>query len=816
LWIPHKPTPKQLIFLNVDKREALFGGSAGGGKLLPLDTPLATPHGWTTMGAVQAGDIVFGVDGLPHGVLAASAVQERSGWRLTFDDGAEIVAHDEHRWLTFDASELAALTRRDPEWRSRRRERRISRASGKKTSRFTAALVARNALHPPVCLPPPAGTIRTTAELVATLYTPAGRVNHAIPVTAPLALPERELPLDPYVLGVWLGDGKSRVGGITSMDAEIVAAVESAGFAIGWQHQAPGNRATDYRFDGLYQRLRYLGVIRNKHIPDAYLWASEAQRIALVQGLLDTDGNVGNNGQVEFTNTNRRIVDGLAHVLRSLGHKIRIREGRATLYGKDCGVKYVLKFAPLQQLFRLPRKAERLKLAERRTTRFRYLVGAERVERQSMRCIRVSAPDGLYLAGESFIATHNTECLLMAALQYVDVPSYKAMLFRETLQDLRLPGGLIPRSHEWLDDTPARWNDNQHQWTFPSGATLSFGYLANEEDHLRYKGMEAQFIGFDELTQHREHQYRYLFSRLRRLATAQQVPIRMRSATNPGGPGEAWVRERFGLDPEHPEQRSAAIDAARIFIPSRLEDNPYLDTAEYEASLNELPLADRLQLRYGDWTIKPRGGTFQRAWFPHISDVPDDMRWVRYWDMAATSEAQSRRRGRHGSDYTAGVLLGEKNGRYVVGHAIHFRHGPKDAEDVIARTAREDGPEVPIAMEQESGASGVIVIDHYARTVLRGYTFIADPKNVRKELRADPVASAAQRGLVSIVTAPWNTEYLDELEAFPSATVHDDLVDATSGAFAMLRQSGESGVPMFTRAGRQVPLASGLGILGMG
>jgi hypothetical protein len=139
-----------------------------------------------------------------------------------------------------------------------------------------------------------------------------------------------------------------------------------------------------------------------------------------------------------------------------------------------------------------------------------------------------------------------SDWLLMEALKYVEVPGYAAILFRRSYTDLSLPGALMDRAEHWLKPTEARWSDKEKTWHFPSGATLTFGYLENYRDHYRYQGPEFQFVGFDELTQFFERQYLYLFSRLRRLAGV-QIPIRMRAASNPGGIGHEWVRERFPI-----------------------------------------------------------------------------------------------------------------------------------------------------------------------------------------------------------------------------------------------------------------------------
>ena len=104
----------------------------------------------------------------------------------------------------------------------------------------------------------------------------------------------------------------------------------------------------------------------------------------------------------------------------------------------------------------------------------------------------------------------------MGALAQVDVPGYAALLFRRTYSDLALPGALMDRAHDWLGGTAAVWNERKHTWSFPSGATLTFGYLETERDKYRYQSSEVQYIGFDELTEFAESQYLYLFSRLRR------------------------------------------------------------------------------------------------------------------------------------------------------------------------------------------------------------------------------------------------------------------------------------------------------------
>jgi hypothetical protein len=184
-----------------------------------------------------------------------------------------------------------------------------------------------------------------------------------------------------------------------------------------------------------------------------------------------------------------------------------------------------------------------------------------------------------------------SDALLIAALQYVDIPDYSAILFRRSYTDLALPGALMDRAHEWLQDTPAKWNRETHSYTFPSGASLTFGYVQTKKDQWRYQSAEFQFIGWDEITEFPDDEaYKFLFSRLRRLAGS-EIPLRVRAASNPVGRGAQWVRRRF-IEEGHSE---------RIFIPARFTDNPHIDKDSYLLSLQEMHPALQRRLIEGSW-----------------------------------------------------------------------------------------------------------------------------------------------------------------------------------------------------------------------
>lgn len=375
-----------------------------------------------------------------------------------------------------------------------------------------------------------------------------------------------------------------------------------------------------------------------------------------------------------------------------------------------------------------------------------------------------------------------SSALLMAALQYVDVPGYSAILFRRTYADLALPGALMDRFRSWIanyDDV--HWNANSYVATFPSGARISFGYLNNTNDYLRYKGSEFQFIGMDEVTEIRESDYRYLFSRLRRPASGElsQVPLRMRSASNPA---PNWVRQRFIVEGE---------TTNRIFVPSMLTDNPGIDAESYRQSLSALDPIERRRLELGDWWATSLGTLFDRTSFvicdhTEVPQVTSSARAVRFWDLAATEPSHSN----PNPDWTVGTLMLFDQGIAYVLDVRRARVKNEKVEQLVAQTALEDGHAVAIRMEQEPGSSGKALVDQYARYVVPGYDLMGVRPTGDKITRARPFAAAAANGNIRLVRGPWISDWLDEVSAFPEATDHDDQVDSAVGAFTHLAGLG--------------------------
>lgn len=631
-WLP-TPGPQSDAFFS-DADLLLYGGAAGGGKLLDVETPIPTPHGFTKMGALRKGDTIFDEMGRQCRVTVISPIRtDAKAYVLIFDDGSEITACADHLWLTFDTKELGALTRLDPEWRARRRAKRPSRAKGNKSPAFVAAISAGNAtrIEPQDA---PSGTVRTTQQIVDTLLTPSGRRNHAIPVCGAVETEPKNLLVEPYVLGAWLGDGTAMSGGFTGIDPFIWEQIALAGYTV---THSPVEAKRHY-IRNIVGKFRAIGVLGNKHIPDIYLRGSKGQRWALLQGLMDTDGHAALDGACEFDNTNRRLIDGVYELVVSLGMKASITEGRAKLNGQDMGPKWRVKFMANGPAFLLPRKAARLRQELRRTNRFRYIVDAIEVDPVPMRCIAVDSPSRLYLAGRSFIPTHNTDLILGLAL----TRHRRSVVFRRAYTDLK---GITERlaeimGSEGLKQQPPRYRRN--------GRLIEFGALAAPGSEESWQGIAHDLVCFDEGAQLSVAKVVFVMGWIRSADANQRCRAVIASNPPTGGEG-GWLLSWFApwldplfANPAKPGELRWAITVgietqwvdgpgktlldgeeytheSRTFIPAMLEDNPYLRDTNYRARIQNMPEPLRSILLKGDFLA----GRVDHEW----QVIPTD--WVR-------------------------------------------------------------------------------------------------------------------------------------------------------------------------------------------
>ncbi len=416
------------------------------GKALALDTPLPTPDGWTTMGEVQVGDVLIAADGTPTRVVAATDVMlDRPCFEVTFDDGTRIIADAEHQWLT-----------------DTRASRKSAQAAATGYNRYRNQRTFAQ--------------VRTTREIAGTLRCEVAdeRLNHCVTNARPLALPERDLPIHPYVLGVWLGDGHSASARYTSADPEIAMRIEGLGYrvvpgqgrtfsirlfeeeiaerrcvvcdapftprtsqvktcgrtcggrarAVSTRTQAPvcrdcgqpssgGRRcARCHERQGTVQALlRTLGILGNKHIPEAYLRGSEVQRRELLAGLLDTDGTVSPTGAVQFTVTNENLAHDVLELVHGLGYRTGFSSRAVRGRRPESSTAFTITFTTSDEVFALERKRLVHKERATRTTprrRARFITDVRPAPSVPVRCVEIAHPSHLYLASRSMIPTHNS------------------------------------------------------------------------------------------------------------------------------------------------------------------------------------------------------------------------------------------------------------------------------------------------------------------------------------------------------------------------------------------------------------------------
>lgn len=644
----------------------LYGGQSGGGKDLDLDTPLPTPSGWVAMRDVRLGDTLLDEQGDPCAVVCVQNVNIADSYKVIFDDGSEIVASGTHRWFTTSSRERDDLFRKNDAWRAKRRSKRPSRAIAdprKRSSqlRITALNQSRKYEYSPL----PLGSVRDTNEIHSSLIGLRGESNHYIPVAKALVLPEKNLPVNPYVLGAWLGDGTHYSGGFTGIDAGIWEEIERCGYRVRHSKTDPSH----HHIHKLIHGLRLCGVLRNKHIPAEYLRSSIQQRIDLLSGLMDTDGHCTKSGQCEFDNTNYALIQGVMELVLSLGIKATICPGVAKIKGRVIGPKWRIKFVTTFQVFRLGRKLRRQKLKIRQTAQRRYIVSVEKVLDRPMRCIAVDSPSHLYLAGRQMIPTHNSDFLVGDAMQEYMIPSFRGLLLRESLGEFDQIGDRMEKAYLPLG-AKYRQRNGGGQWIFPqyelkrgqwfpifgtAGARIRFGYLASDNDLKKYRGNPYSWLGIDESGLHPLKRVRQMIGWL--ASVDKRLRVRARFASNPGGVGHGWqmavfLRNRCPLHyPPSPDRspETSSVVAGRVysgaawswpisraelvhkttaFFPASVTDNPLYGQEKVDSLLSQTPEI-QMQLLHGCWCNAQSlyFGFLQPEWMVPYPAIDDQWWW---------------------------------------------------------------------------------------------------------------------------------------------------------------------------------------------
>lgn len=405
---------------------------------LALDTKIATPDGWVLMGDIKIGDKVFNEKGLPCSVTNVSRViVPEQCYKIIFDNKSEIICDGNHSWETTINNPFGTRKKQSIAMTSNvllNKKRRTAGelnpivecqcGCGNKIYSYDAVGRPRRYVSGHNNIKTNKTSVRSTLQIKSTLYSKSGGANHKIILTKPLCLPDQKLPIPPYTLGCWLGDGNSKDAAIVvaNGELEILDNICNEGISVGRKRSilSSGNNIGLYgigvvgtgKTGSLQTILRKHNLLNNKHIPSIYLRASYSQRLALLQGLMDTDGCiVQNTGRCVFTQSKHALILQVKELITSLGIKCRLRHDISILNGKPFD-RWDIFFIPPENIkvFKLKRK---LKYSYQRGSRKRnvehsWIKEIKNVESVPVRCISVDSDSHLFLAGESMIPTHNS------------------------------------------------------------------------------------------------------------------------------------------------------------------------------------------------------------------------------------------------------------------------------------------------------------------------------------------------------------------------------------------------------------------------
>lgn len=405
--------------------------------------------------------------------------------------------------------------------------------------------------------------------------------------------------------------------------------------------------------------------------------------------------------------------------------------------------------------------------------------------------------------------------IVLRIAKWVHVKDYRAVIFRRDYNDVVGEGGLWDIAEAIYPALGGVGVKGNTEWMFPSGAKIKLTHLHNELTKFRHQGLAYTGIGFDELPQFSYGQFWYLAgTRNRNYGECKVKPFVLGTGN---ADADSWCAEffRWWWNPEtgyaiperdgkirhfhrddatdeiiwvdknwrHPETGDPPKSLA--YFNAALETNKLMpNLAQYRSMVNSSDRVTRERIGKGNWLISWSGGLFDPSWFQIVDDIPEGIRLIRYWDLAATEYKSDKERieKEANPDYTAGVKGGVHDGIFYIVDVIAFRKSPGQSEAIIRDTAEADGHEVDISSEEEKGSSGKWTSE-YLRQVLKGYNYFSDPVQGQKEERASKWAAKAEFGRVRLLRGEWNKEFLKQAGSFPRAK--RDIIDATSGIYKL-------------------------------
>ena len=783
--------PRQVLedFINDRSRFILLKAGRGGGKALALDTPILTYSGWSTMGELAIGDYVFSENGNPVRVTDKSEVMyDHVCYKVKFNDGSEIIADAEHLWYVQSKKER----------------------SGEVKS---------------------TGSIRTTASMLQNvLIGKRKEPNYSIPTCKPLRFPSRSLPLHPYFLGVWLGDGNSSGARITSADLEILEHLGKFGIQSKKLSQAydysvfisdtqntrnSKNGRMESNPSNIVAVLRSMSLIDNKHIPYEYLCASFEQRLELARGLMDTDGTVDERGHCEYTTTSYQLARDALELFLGLGIKATMQTGQAYLYGKLCSAKYRIYINTTLPIFRLTRKLSRLENGKKQNLRHenRHIVSIEEVKSVPVQCITVEGKNHLYLAGRTLIPTHNSASGAQKALKKVMQGESGAVMnpdfenFRtSTWPELQswIPWDMVVPKHRYR--ASVSWEAiRPFTIVFMNGARI---YCKGLKDPESARGANLNWFWYDEGRRDPtglgwKNAIAFLRVGDNPQAWCTTTMASIDHWTNTFFQGEVTSEIRALI--RELKERGIEQNMFSVYKTTTKENAENLDPMFYASLVSTYP-SGYLRAREIDGEAADEGGSLgTREWFEnkHLPTIPDwAVKFTRFWDLAATEKKILKGKKMNDPDETIGTLLGTDSERdlvkkrYVIADQCGGWLAWKQLKEFILEVSYKDIQDlkyVTICFEQEPASGGknqvAELMDYLSKELkkrgVHSSQYKLDALKARdigdRVMAANTWFSEANNGQFYYVNGLWTPKFFSQLDTFDGIK-HDDRITSVTGA----------------------------------
>jgi predicted phage terminase large subunit-like protein len=725
---------------------------------------IPTTKGWKSMLDLQVGDFVFGPDGKPTQVLGKSEVfVGRDLYEVKTDDGAMLTVDGDHLWTVRLNRRVNVYRDYTTEQLWRRQNGEVLRTKRSGEVEFIAGKKQKNPRLP------------------------------RLPDVSPVEYERKEFLIDPYVFGVWLGDGHSSQAVITMKDedAKIVRAeMERRGYKT-------TDQSTKMTFGiiGLKVKLRELGVLGDKHIPNNYLEGSPDQRRDLLKGLMDTDGCVSKAGQCTFSQSNKFIIDDVRQLLASLGIKNSLSVTEAKIGKKSYGPTYRISFYA-KNIAILPRKEERTKQVKETFGRY---ISIKRLEQTgNTQCIKVAREDGLFLAETGYICTHNTKSEFASYLLpswYLGKYPKKKVIQSSNTADLAVNFGRKVRnlvlSEQYAEVFPnvslrqdskaaGRWatNHDGEYFAIGVGGTVTgkgADLLIIDDPHSEQEATLGDPSVFDKVFEW------YTSGPRQRLQPGGAIVVVMTRWSDRDLTGKI-ISEAAKRD-KHEEWEVIELPA---IMPS---GNPlwpeFWSLKELEALREELPPA-KWNAQYQQQPTGEEGAIVKREWWQlwEKDDPPPCEFIIQSWDTAFTKSERA--------DFSACTTWGvfykdedKRDANIIMLDAFQKRMEFPELKDKALNQYKYWEPDACIIEAKAAGAPLVFELRQMGVPVSE-YTPV---RGNDKFVRINSVSDLFRSGKVWRPDTRWADEVVEQMAAFPNAE-HDDLVDSSVQALIRFRQGG--------------------------